>query len=119
MREEKSQSPITGKKQRPGHAAYPDEFEGTWETYQPIAAPNSVKAEAYKLWRKLGEADRLACDVGLYTYVADLLTTREKRPDAPAKYLETFIAKRAWEPLVDETAQAHIRKMIKDRHAAK
>ena len=53
------------------------------------------------------------CDVGLYTYVANLPT----RPGRYREYLETFIAKRAWEPLVDGTTEAHIRKMIEDRHA--
>ena len=78
--------------------AYPDKFEAVWDEYKPIASKNATKADAFKAWQKLSEADKAACYSGVVEYAMWLLDERKKRPDTPAKHLATFINKRGWEP---------------------
>lgn len=85
---------------------YPEEFEALWRSYNPVASPNSTKADAHKAWAKLDEPTKAQCAEGLALYVAWLREEKQRRDGTKVKHLETFISKRGWEPFTERRPSA-------------
>ena len=79
---------------------YPEAFEALWREYQPIAAKNATKGNAFEVWGKLSAADKEACRMGLVRYVERFLENGHEQ--RKAKRLASFIKGRSWEGLEEK-----------------
>ncbi|MGB3897022.1 MAG: helix-turn-helix domain-containing protein [Mesorhizobium sp.] len=77
---------------------YPEAFEAFWQGYP--RTPNMSKPKALAGWKKLTEAERVACHQAVPAYRSFLASKR----DHPTMHASTFINERRFEGFVEQAA---------------